>query len=104
MVSVDRLQTLYGVELSSVELALLMRHRAVLFGILGTVLLFTASRPDWQWLGLVIGLVSVTSFLLLAHQGAALNAAVTRVVYADWVALFLLLLACGVKLLTLSEP
>ena len=94
----DRLHALYGVELPSTETVLLMRHRAVLFGMIGSVMVLAALRPDLHWLGLVLGLVSVSSFLLLAHVAPSLNAQVTRVIIVDWFALCLLLLATFVKL------
>jgi len=88
----ERLATLYGLDFGEPGLALLMRHRAVLFGLLGVFLLVAAFRPEWQALALVAGFVSVVSFLYLAWGGTH-NAQVARVVVADVVALACLV--CG---------
>ena len=83
----ERLAVLYGLAVDEPNLALLMRHRAVLFGLLGAFMLYAAVRPAWQGLALVAGSVSVVSFLALAALQGGLNPQVTRVVLADLVAL-----------------
>ena len=83
----ERLQALYGIAVQGPDLAILLRHRAVLFGLLGAFLLLAAFRPALQGLALVAGLASVLSFLALAWATPGHNAALARVVVADWVAL-----------------
>lgn len=86
----ERLAALYGLPQSTFDdpnLAILMRHRAVLFGLLGGFLLMAAFRPDWQAIALAMGLVSVLSFLWLAWVEGPHNAQLGRVVTADLVAL-----------------
>jgi hypothetical protein len=63
-----------------------MRHRAVLFGLLGLFLLFAAFRPPFQTIAFVAGLVSVVSFLWLAWSVGGYSAQVARVVVANIVA------------------
>ncbi len=91
----DRLATLYGMDFTDPNLEILMRHRAVLFGLLGGFLIYAAFAPPIQSLAIVAGLASVVSFLWLARPVADINEALTRVVYADWLALVCLLLAAG---------
>ena len=83
----SRLAALYGLVVAEPNLEILLRHRAVLFGILGGFFAYAAFRPYIQAMALVIGLVSVASFLLLAYAVGGYNAQVGRVVLADWVAL-----------------
>jgi len=83
----ERLAALYGLDFAEPNLAILMRHRAVLFGILGTFFVAAAFRPAWQPLALVAGFVSVVSFLWLAWSVGGHNALIARVVLADWMAL-----------------
>jgi hypothetical protein len=89
----DRLQALYGIDVARPELALLLRHRAVLFGLLAALLGAAALRPAWHGAGLAAGLVSVLTFLLLAGLEAPLNAALMTVVWLDVGAGILLLAA-----------
>lgn len=82
----ERLAALYGLALDDPNLQILMRHRAVLFGLLGAFLLLAAARPAWQPLAYVAGLVSAGAFLLLAWSVGGYNPLIGRVVLADVVA------------------
>lgn len=89
----ERLSALYGLNFDEPNLAILMRHRAVLFGLLGLFLLLAAFRPALQGIALVGGFASVLSFLFLAWSAGSHNSQISRVVLADWIALACLLLA-----------
>ena len=82
-----RLETLYGLSFSDPNLSILMRHRAVLFGLLGLFLVLAAFQPQYQPVAFVAGFVSVISFLWLAWSVGAYNLQVGRVFRADLVAL-----------------
>ena len=87
-----KLSQLYGIPVEEANLELLLRHRAILFGLLAAFLVYAAFRPELHRIALGAGFVSVISFLVLAQPSASLNAALTTVVRADWVALVLLAL------------
>lgn len=92
----SRLAHLYGIAIEDPNLALLMRHRAVLFGLLGVFLIYAAFCPPMQVPGFIAGLVSVVAFLLLAWSTGHLNAPLGRVVIVDVVAVVALILgACA---------
>jgi len=91
-----KLSQLYGINIDDPNLVLLLRHRAVLFGLLSAFLAYAAVRPDLQGIALVAGLVSVVSFLLLAPPTGSLTPGIVTVVRADWVALVLLLAGAAV--------
>ena len=84
---VARLAALYGITATDPNLEILMRHRAILFGILGAYLIYAAFRPALQPLALVAGFVSVVSFLWLAYSVGQFNEQLSRVVAADVLAL-----------------
>lgn len=84
---VEQLSTLYGMAFNDPNLAILMRHRAVLFGLLGIFLFGVAFKPAWQPLAFAAGFVSVISFLWLAWSVGGYNMQINRVVIADLVAL-----------------
>lgn len=86
------LERLYGVPLDDPGLLLLLRHRAVLFGLLGAGLLIAIARRAWRGPMILAGLTSAGTFLLLAWP-LVLGAALQRVVMADGVALLGLSLA-----------
>lgn len=104
----DTLARLYGSPVEDASLELLLRHRAVLFGLLAVFTGYAATRPDLHRLALLAGLVSVASFLALAWlPGAtatsftsALSTELAAVVRVDAVALVLLLVALAWHLRT----
>ena len=88
----ERLAQLYGVQVTGADLSLLLRHRAVLFGIIGLLMLCAVPIPAWRLPALMAGIVSILSFIVLAWSGGAINEALTRVLRVDLVLLPLLLL------------
>jgi hypothetical protein len=96
------LTAFYGLDFADPSLEVLMRHRAILFGLLGLLLLGAAFRPAWRPLALAGGFASVLSFLALAHGASGANAAVMRVAAMDWVALAFLVVAAVVHARTVK--
>ena len=86
----ERLQALYGVTLTDPSLVLLMRHRALLFAMLGAFLVAAAWLPALRSAAFALGLFSVLSFLVLAWFNTSYNAKIAHVVLADVLALALL--------------
>ncbi|NDD63767.1 MAG: phosphopantetheine adenylyltransferase [Acidobacteria bacterium] len=78
-----RLSALYGITCDEPNIAILMRHRAVLFGLLGVFLLVAAFRPEFQVAAFIAGFVSVASFIYLAWSAGPYNAHIARVFAAD---------------------
>jgi hypothetical protein len=93
-----KLAQLYGIAVQDPNLELLLRHRAVLFGLLAALLAYAAFRPELHGLALLAGLLSVVSFLVLAHPASALNSGLVTVVRADWLALALLVVGAAAHL------
>ena len=91
VLSATRLFDLYGITFDDPNLEILMRHRAVLFGLLGIFLLSSAFLPSLQLAALITGFVSVVSFLYLAYSVGGYNDQVNRSVIADKAALVCLL-------------
>lgn len=85
-----RLAALYGVQVADPNLELLLRHRAVLFALLGLLLCTAAFRPTLRAPALLAGLASIVSFLALAAMGGSLNPQLTRVFAVDVAALVVL--------------
>ena len=88
----ERLAVLYGVSFSDPNLVILMRHRAVLFGLLGLFFFFAAFRRSMQPAAFIAGFVSVLSSCFW-HGRRRHNAQIGRVFAADIVALVCLLIA-----------
>lgn len=89
----SRVAGMYDVRVEGADLAVLLVHRAVLFGLLGALLIAGAWVDDLQPYAIGAGLVSDIAFLAIAKVNPGINAAVQRVVRADVVSIGLLVVA-----------
>jgi hypothetical protein len=96
-----RLRALYGVDASDPTLAILLRHRALLFGVVGGLLAAAAFRPELRVAALVVGLGSALGFIAVVRLEGGASGALARVVTADWVVTAALLVAAGIELASL---
>ncbi len=80
-----RLEALYGVKVGGdPNLSVLLRHRALLFGLLGVPLAWASFRREWQPAAITAGLVSTGSFIALCRaEGERVNAQLRRVSLID---------------------
>ena len=92
-----QLLSLYGIAFGDPDAVILMRHRAVLFGLVGLFLVYAAFRPAFQPAAFAGGVVSVVSFLWLAGVTGGYNASLNRVIVVDWLALTLLVVGIAGK-------
>ena len=83
VISVDQLERLYEVTLTNDDLIILMRHRAVLFGMLGAFIIYSAFRKSLQTLACIAGLISMISFIILAYASGEFGQALNKVIIAD---------------------
>lgn len=93
VIGVERLTTLYDVEIRGPDMEILMRHRAVMFGMLGAFLGYAAFQPALQPLGFVAAFISLLAFFWLAFSVGGYNGAIERLVLVDGVAAICLILA-----------
>jgi hypothetical protein len=103
VVSAARVSGLYAIAVQDPNLEILMRHRAVLLGLLAGFLAYAAFHPQLYSLALVAAGVSVVSFLALAFSVGSYNEALSTVVKVDWVALILLVIGTVVHVLRRGE-
>jgi hypothetical protein len=99
----ERLSILYGIAFDEPNLEILMRHRAVLFGLLGAFLVYAAFKPAVQSLALVAGFVSVISFIAIAWSVGEYNESIRKVFLADIVAIIGLAVASVVYVINHNQ-
>ena len=92
VLSVTRMESLYGIPLAEANLSILMRHRAVMLAIVGALLAYAAFRPPLRPVGVAAGLVSMLSFVAIAWRGSP-NPLLQRVSAIDVVGSVLLVAA-----------
>lgn len=97
------LERLYGMTFEHPDLLVLMRHRAVLFGLLGAFLVVAAFRPALQVAAIAAGLVNAVAFVALAWGTGEHGAAIDRVVLADLIAIACLVAAAALRRVRLGQ-
>ena len=86
----DNLKSLYGMTVKNADVLLLLRHRAVFFGLLGVLLIYAAFRPAWRRIALIAGLTSMLAFLFLALPLGERGKALQQVFWVDLLAVVVL--------------
>ena len=91
--SASQLAAAYGIDLSTLELTVLMRHRALLFGLLGSLVFWSLFKPQLQLAAMLLSGISMVGFLVLAWPMAGLNEQVSMVFQVDVVGIICLAMA-----------
>ena len=91
VISASQINQLYGIQIDSPDLVVLMRHRAILFGLLGAFIIYSAFRQSLQSVACIAGLLSMMAFVLLAFASGNVNAELNKVALIDAVASIALL-------------
>jgi hypothetical protein len=90
VMGVSTLARLYGIQVNDPNTAILLQHRALLFGVLGVLMLSAIALPWLRVTALAVALFSAASFIAVAVAVGGYNPAIGRVVIADIVASVLL--------------
>jgi hypothetical protein len=97
VLSAERLTQAYSTPILGSDLEILMRHRALLFGIVGGFVLFSVFSPAYQGAAMTLAGISMLGFLLLVFQVGGHNAAIHKVMLFDVAGLVCLAAALVVK-------
>jgi hypothetical protein len=89
----------YGIRIDDPGLLMLMRHRALMFAIVGVPLLIAVVAPSWRVPAMTAALFSVLGFIALAATTEPLSPQLTRVARIDWAVLAVLVPAFVLALL-----
>lgn len=92
VLSAGQLSSLYGITTLDGDVLLLMRHRALLLGLVGAFIICAAFRQHLQPAAITLGLVSMPGFVLLVFLSGNYGEEVQRVAIVDIAALAVLLL------------
>ncbi|MBW2191847.1 MAG: phosphopantetheine adenylyltransferase [Deltaproteobacteria bacterium] len=86
-----RIRALYGVTVEDSSSEILLRHRAVLFGIVGALIIASAFDASLRPAGYAAGFTAMLGFILIARLVGNYNANLRRVAMVDVVGLAALL-------------
>ncbi len=93
--SAAQLEEMYRVTLTSSDLVLLMRHRAVLLSIVGGLMFAAAWRPELRTAAIIANFTSMFTFVALSVTEANVNPALVRITAVDVFGLVALIGAAG---------
>ena len=97
VLSAENVARAYGIDVPEGDLAILMRHRALLLGIVGALILSSAFLRYLQPAAMIAGLVSMMGFVVLAFTAGDYGDQIHSIVIADVVATVLLLVAIALR-------
>ena len=97
LISTPKLERAYAIELASKDLEILMRHRALLFGVLGGFVLYAAVVPLYQVAAMVMAGISMVGFAVLVVLVGGYNDSIFKVLVGDLVGIGFLLAAVLLK-------
>ena len=96
----EKISESYGIEIPNANFELLLRHRAILFGIIGGLMIYSALVKKHYELSTIAGLVSMISFIILYFIiGKDINQELNKVMLIDVVATAMLCIGCILFLL-----
>lgn len=97
VLSADKLSQAYAVTLEDDNLVILLRHRALLFGLVGGFLLFAVYAPLYRPAAITMAAISMVGFLVFMFHQGGYNDALYKVMLADIVGIVLLAIAVGLQ-------
>jgi len=88
----QKLKNSYGIEIPNANYELLLRHRAVLFGIIGGMMIYSAIAKKHYAMAVCIGLISMISYIILYKLiHGEINAELSKVMKIDIIGIIILL-------------
>ena len=97
VLSATNITQAYSVVLTSNDLVILMRHRALLFGIVGGFILYSVIAPQHQVVAMVMAAISMVGYLGLMWSVGGYNSSILKVAVVDMVGIGFLFTAAVLK-------
>lgn len=97
LISVQKLEEAYSISLLSNDLIILMKHRALLFGILGGFILYSVFVPIHQGPAIIMAAISMIGYVVLMHQVGDYNGSLYKVLIIDYIGLAFLAIVVVIK-------
>jgi len=91
--SASQMAQTYAIDIDTTDLELLMRHRALLFGIIGGFVLVAVIKPSYRPPAMMMAGVSMSGFMVLTLMLTGINDALYKIFWADVLGLGCLLVA-----------
>lgn len=93
------LERLYGIDIGDANTEILMRHRAVMFGLLGGFMIYAALAQTLQVWAIAGGLISMVTFIIFARAADGYTGHIHKIIKADIIGIICLLIAAGLLII-----
>ena len=97
VISAAKISRAYSINLASNDLVILMRHRALLFGIVGGFVFYSIFEPHYQGAALIMTAVSMMGYLVIMLSVGDYNESIRKVGLVDGVGIIALALVVALK-------
>ena len=97
VISVQKLEEAYSISFVSNDLIILMRHRALLFGVLGGFILYSAFVPAYQGPAMLMAAISMIGYAALMYSVGGYNDSLYKVLIIDYIGIVFLAVAVVIK-------
>jgi len=99
VLSRKKLEKAYGIVIQLSEIEILLRHRAILFGIIGGFMMLSAFYKPLQTSAIIMGFISMVSFIILAMSIGGFNRDIKSVIAFDIIGIGFLAIATALVLI-----
>ena len=86
----EKISNAYGIEIPNADLELLLRHRAILFGIVGGLMIYSSVSKKYYSVSVTVGLISMISFIILYFLMNGISTDLGKIMKIDLAAVLLL--------------
>lgn len=97
ILSLEKLNKTYGLNINDKNLEILLRHRALLFGIIGGYIIYSVFSQQHQVAAMIIAATSMIGYLVLFWSIGNSNAELLKIAQIDIIGIVLLFIAVFMK-------
>jgi hypothetical protein len=93
VLSIDKINQAYGLNVTDNNLAILLQHRALLFGLIGGFIFYSIFNPQHQVAAIILAAISMLGYLYFSWSIGGSNQALLKIAQIDIIGIVLLLIA-----------
>lgn len=97
VLSLDKINRTYGLTVSDNNLAILLHHRALLFGLIGGFVIYSVFNPHYQVAAIILAAISMVGYLYFFWSIGDSNSELLKVAQIDILGIVLLTIAILIK-------
>lgn len=97
ILSLDKINQIYGLSVTDNNLEILLRHRALLFGLIGGFIIYSVFNPQLQKAAIILAAVSMIGYLFFFWSVGNSNPVLLKIAQIDIVGVVLLFGAITIK-------